>query len=119
MFERYTENARRAIFFARFEASQFGSPFINTEHLLLGLFRQDNTLANQLLRSRGAIESMRSKIDAHMPIREKVSTSVDLPLSHDCKRALACAAEEAQRLNHAQITLPHLLLGLLLEEKSF
>lgn len=41
MFERYTEKARRVIFFARYEASQFGSPFIETEHLLLGLLRED------------------------------------------------------------------------------
>ena len=39
MFERYTEKARRVIFFARYEASQFGSPCIETEHLLLGLLR--------------------------------------------------------------------------------
>jgi len=42
MFERYTEKARRVIFFARYEASQFGSPYIETEHLLLGLLREDN-----------------------------------------------------------------------------
>ncbi|MGC4053504.1 MAG: Clp protease N-terminal domain-containing protein [Paludibaculum sp.] len=41
MFERYTEKARRVIFFARYEASQFGSPYIETEHLLLGLLRED------------------------------------------------------------------------------
>jgi ATP-dependent Clp protease ATP-binding subunit ClpC len=39
MFERYTEKARRVIFFGRYEASQLGSPFIETEHLLLGLMR--------------------------------------------------------------------------------
>ncbi|MFZ0862910.1 MAG: Clp protease N-terminal domain-containing protein [Candidatus Sulfotelmatobacter sp.] len=42
MFERYTEIARRVIFFARYEASQFGSPYIETEHLLLGLLREDS-----------------------------------------------------------------------------
>ena len=46
MFERYTEKARRVIFFARYEASQFGSPYIETEHLLLGLLREDKQLAN-------------------------------------------------------------------------
>ncbi len=40
MFERYTEMARRVIFFARYEASQYGSPYIETEHLLLGLLRE-------------------------------------------------------------------------------
>lgn len=40
MFDRYTESARRVIFFARYEASQYGNPQIGTEHLLLGLLRE-------------------------------------------------------------------------------
>jgi ATP-dependent Clp protease ATP-binding subunit ClpC len=43
MFERYTEKARRTIFFARYEASQFGSPYTETEHVLLGLLREDKS----------------------------------------------------------------------------
>jgi len=58
MFERYTEKARRVIFFARYEASQFGSPYIETEHLLLGLLREDKALANRFLRSHAAVESI-------------------------------------------------------------
>jgi ATP-dependent Clp protease ATP-binding subunit ClpC len=41
MFERFTEKARRAVFFARYEASQYGNSYIETEHLLLGLWRED------------------------------------------------------------------------------
>ncbi len=119
MFERYTEKARRVIFFARYEASQFGSPFIETEHLLLGLLREDKALANRFLRSHAAVESIRKQIEGHTTIREKVSTSVDLPLSHECKRVLAYGAEEAERLNHKHIGTEHLLLGLLREEKCF
>lgn len=119
MFERYTEKARRVIFFARYEASQFGSPYIETEHLLLGLLREDKALANRFLRSHAAIESIRKQIESQTTIREKVSTSVDLPLSHECKRVLAYAAEEAERLSHKHIGTEHLLLGLLREEKSF
>src|SRR5882757_3879735 len=119
MFERYTEKARRVIFFARYEASQFGSPYIETEHLLLGLLREDKALANRFLRSHAAIESIRKQIEAHTTIREKVSTSVDLPLSHECKRVLAYGAEEAERLSHKHIGTEHLLLGLLREEKCF
>ncbi len=119
MFERYTEKARRVIFFARYEASQFGSPYIETEHLLLGLLREDKALANRFLRSHAAIESIRKQIESHTTIREKVSTSVDLPLSHECKRVLAYGAEEAERLNHKHIGTEHLLLGLLREDKSF
>jgi ATP-dependent Clp protease ATP-binding subunit ClpC len=51
MFERYTEKARRSIFFARYEAHQFGSSAIETEFLLLGVLRDDKVLANQLLAS--------------------------------------------------------------------
>jgi ATP-dependent Clp protease ATP-binding subunit ClpC len=119
MFERYTEKARRVIFFARYEASQFGSPYIETEHLLLGLLREDKALANRFLRSQAAIESIRKQIEAHTTVREKVSTSVDLPLSHECKRVLAYAAEEAERLSHKHIGTEHLMLGLLREEKCF
>jgi ATP-dependent Clp protease ATP-binding subunit ClpC len=119
MFERYTEKARRVIFFARYEASQFGSPCIETEHLLLGLLREDKALANRFLRSSALVESIRKQIEAHTTMREKVSTSVDLPLSHECKRVLAYGAEEAERLNHKHIGTEHLLLGLLREEKCF
>src|ERR1700712_1662076 len=119
MFERYTEKARRVIFFARYEASQFGSPYIETEHLLLGLLREDKQLANRFLRSHAAVDSIRKQIEGHTTVREKVSTSVDLPLSHECKRVLAYGAEEAERLNHKHIGTEHLLLGLLREEKCF
>jgi len=119
MFERYTEKARRTIFFARYEASQFGGSHIDTEHLLLGLLREDKALANRFLRSHAAVESVRKQIEEHTTIREKVSTSVDLPLSHECKRVVAYGAEEAERLNHKHIGTEHLLLGLLREEKSF
>ena len=119
MFERYTEKARRVIFFARYEASQFGSPYIETEHLLLGLIREDKALANRFLRSHAAIESIRKQIEAHTTMREKVSTSIDLPLSHECKRVLAYGAEEAERLSHKHIGTEHLMLGLLREEKCF
>src|SRR2546430_14016080 len=119
MFERYTEKARRVIFFARYEASQFGSPYIETEHLLLGLLREDKALTNRFLRSHASIESIRKQIEGHTTIREKVSTSVDLPLSNECKRVLAYAAEEAERLSHKHIGTEHLLLGLLREEKCF
>ncbi len=119
MFERYTEKARRVIFFARYEASQFGSPYIETEHLLLGLLREDKALTNRFLRSHASIESIRKQVEGRSPIRDKVSTSVDLPLSQECKRVLAYAAEEAERLSHKHIGTEHLLLGLLREDKSF
>jgi ATP-dependent Clp protease ATP-binding subunit ClpC len=117
MFERYTEKARRVIFFARYEASQFGSANIETEHLLLGLLREDKALTNRFLRSHASVETIRKQVEGRTPIREKVSTSVDLPLSQECKRVLTSAAEEAERLTHKYIGTEHLLLGLLREDK--
>ena len=119
MFERYTEKARRVIFFARYEASQFGSPYIETEHLLLGIIREDKKLANRFLHSHASVASIREQVEAHVTVREKTSTSIDLPLSNESKRVLAYAAEEAERLAHKHIGSEHLLLGLLREEKCF
>jgi Clp amino terminal domain, pathogenicity island component/NTF2 fold immunity protein len=116
MFERYTERARRVIFFARYEAAQFGSMTIESEHFLLGLIREDKNLTNLFVRDR-SIKSIRKAIEGRTTIREKFSTSIDLPLSNECKRILAYAAEEAERLTHRHIGTEHLLLGILREEK--
>jgi ATP-dependent Clp protease ATP-binding subunit ClpC len=118
MFERYTEKARRSVFLARYEATQFGSQYIGTEHLLLGILREDKAIAAQLLGSLRAIEEVRKQIEENVPTGKKISTTVDLPLSKECKRALATAADEANRLNHKTIDSVHLFLGLLLEEAS-
>ena len=119
MFERYTEKARRVIFFARYEASQFGAPAIEPEHLLLGLMREDKTLtARFLARAAASLEAIRKEIEGRAPLREKVSTSVELPLAPETKRVLAFAHEESDRLQHRHIGTEHLLLGLLREERS-
>jgi ATP-dependent Clp protease ATP-binding subunit ClpC len=119
MFERYSEKARRVIFFARYLASQFGSPYIETEHVLLGLLREDKALTYRFLRSYGAAESIRRQIEARTTIREKTSTAIDLPVTDECKRVLAYAAEEAEGLGHKHIGTQHLLLGLLREDHCF
>ena len=119
MFERYTEKARRVIFFARYEASQFGAPAIEPEHLLLGLLREDKSLtAKFLARAHASVESIRKEIEGRAPLREKISASVELPLAAETKRVLAFAHEESDRLQHKHIGTEHLLLGLLREERS-
>src|SRR5262245_50260805 len=117
MFERYTEKARRVIFFARYEASQFGASQIEPEHILLGLIRQDKALTGRFLhRSEANAESIRKEIESRTPPGER--TSIDLPLSDGAKRALSFAAEESERLGNRHIGTEHLLLGLLREENS-
>jgi ATP-dependent Clp protease ATP-binding subunit ClpC len=117
MFERYTETARRVVFHARHEASKFGSEYIETEHLLLGILRTDGFPASRLFKAPEKVESIRERIEKQFPQREKISTSVDLPVSRECKRVLKYAAEEAERLNDKRIAVGHLLLGLLRVEE--
>jgi hypothetical protein len=119
MFERYTERARRVIFFARYEASQFGSTTIESEHLLLGLLREDKNVTNRFLRDASSVKSIRQEIENRSEIREKITTSIDLPLTPECKRILAHAGEEAQKLSQGHIGTEHILLGILREENSF
>ena len=119
MFERYTEQARRVLFFARYEASHLGSLSIETEHLLLGLFREAQEFTSRVLsQSRVSIENIRNEIEGQAALRPKVGTSVEIPFSADAKRALQFAADEADNLLHDHIGPEHVLLGLLREESS-
>lgn len=120
MFEKYTEKARRVIFFARYESSQVGSPFIESEHLLLGLIRESRALFKHMLGTPAAVDALKVQVEQRQPRRtERISSSVDLPLSEECKRVLANAATESDRLGHQHIGTEHLLLGLLAVEDSF
>jgi len=112
MFERFTEPARRVIFFARYEASTLGSGAIEPVHLLLALFREDQILRTRL--TSHTIEAIRRRIEETTPRPEHgISTSVDLPVSKETQRALALAMEEADSLNERFIDSRHLGLGLL------
>lgn len=111
MFERYTEQARRAIFFARYEASQFGSQTIEVEHLLLGILREHPDVPIEKR------EAARKQIEERAPrTSEKISTSVDLPLSLEAKRVLAFASDEVA--GQEFVTVRDLLNGVLRLEDS-
>src|SRR6201982_2731889 len=81
--------------------------------------REDKALANRFLRSHGSIESIRKEIESRITVRERISTSVEVPLSQECKRILTFGAEEAERLGQKHVVTEHLLLGVLRKEKSF
>ncbi|MCA1602897.1 MAG: DUF1343 domain-containing protein [Acidobacteria bacterium] len=120
MFERFTEKARRVIFFARYEASQAGTPMIEAAHLLLGLIREDPALLSRCSPyGRNTGKAIREAIEARTtPPKEKISTSVQLPLASETKRILAYAHEESDSLQHRHIGTEHLLLGLLKEKET-
>lgn len=117
MFERYTEDARRALFFARYEASQLGVRSIETEHLLLGLLRVAKGLTGQLLAPYG-INDIRKEVESRVERRAKISTSVEVPFSEETKNVLQFAVKEADRVLHRTVGTEHLLLGLLCQDRS-
>jgi ATP-dependent Clp protease ATP-binding subunit ClpC len=116
MFERYTETARRSVFVARYEATQFGSGYIETEHLLLGILRTDGPLALRLLKAPEKIEAIREQIEKQAARGERLPVSVDMQLSQECKRALAYAGQESEQLHQKHIGAEHLLLGIVRQE---
>jgi hypothetical protein len=118
MFERYTEKARRVIFFARYEASQYGSPYIETEHLLLGLLREDRALAKWFPGESSVEPGIRTEIEGQITQRERISTAVEVPLTEECRKVLKLAGEEADRLGHRHVGTEHVLVALIRVEGS-
>ena len=119
MFERYTESARRLLFFARYESSQFGSPEIDTPHMLLGLVRVNKGITARFFEaSHVSLERMREDIERLKTSAEPLPTSTEIPFSAATRRVLRYAEEEADRLRHSYIGSEHLLLALVREEDS-
>ena len=118
MFERYTEKARRIIFFARYEALQYGSLVISPEHILLGLLREDKTMSAKFFPFRLSSDMIRREVESRIVLREKMPQSAELHLAPETKRILAFSREESERLRSRSIGTEHLLLGLLREERS-
>jgi ATP-dependent Clp protease ATP-binding subunit ClpA len=117
MFERYTESARRALFFARQETTELHGVSIETEHRLLGLLREDKGVSSTLFaRAHVWYEPVRAKVPRGPG--EKVPASVEIPLSAETERVLQHADEESSRLGHSYLGTEHVLLGLLREEQS-
>src|SRR5215471_1129257 len=119
MFEKYTEKARRVIFFARYEASQLGGNAIEPEHILLGIVREDPGIFTQAFPDRAnEVGEIRKAVESRVPQQEKVSQSVDLPLSQVAKAALSRGSDARDRLTSPYIGTGHLLLGIIGEGQS-
>ncbi len=123
MFEKFTEKARRVMFFARYEASQFGAESIGSGHLLLGLLRESEKTSTQLLERMGVQPSaLRERLVAALTPKDRKitpsSTSIDIPMEEEVKRILQHATSESAKLNHKHVGAEHLLLGMLKEDGS-
>jgi ATP-dependent Clp protease ATP-binding subunit ClpC len=115
VFERYTESARRALFFSRYESSQLGALAISAEHLLLGLLRgPKGDSAERILREASVTyDSVSRELARTTAFRERVSTAIEIPFDEGVKAILRFATDEADDLKHRHIGTEHLLLGLL------
>ena len=119
MFERFNENVRRALFFARYEASRAASHQIGAEHLLLGMLREADETLVSLCESVGIdVRALRDELLGDTIALEPASTSPDLPLSEETKKVLAFAVHEAESMGHGRVGTEHLVLGLLRIEES-
>jgi quinol monooxygenase YgiN len=120
MFERYTERARRVLFFARYEASQLGGLTIETEHLLLGLMREGQGVTRRLFDGAGLhLDAVRKEVESAAASRPKLASSVEIPFAADGRAVLEHAADEAHHLGHGYIGTEHLFLGLMRRPESF
>jgi ATP-dependent Clp protease ATP-binding subunit ClpC len=119
MFERFNEHVRRSLFFARYEASRAASRAIGTEHLLLGMLREaDEVISDLFARMDVDVRELREELLGDRVALDRVSTSPDLPLAEETKKALAFAVHEAESMGHPNVGTEHLVLGLLRVEGS-
>src|SRR5215210_5141953 len=115
MWQRFTERARRVVFFAEEEAAWLGENYVGTEHLLLGLVRENDNVAARILDRLGVpLGRIRSDIERQVT-RGHGNLGQDMQLTPRAKRVIDLAYEEARQLNNNYIGTEHLLLGLIRE----
>jgi ATP-dependent Clp protease ATP-binding subunit ClpC len=113
MSQGYTEGARRVVFSARDQAVHYGSPYIESEHILLAILDESQAQASRLFGEGMSVELLRREIEKNLTIHESNSGSVEVPLTGEAKRILNAAFEEADELGHKHVGFEHLLLGIL------
>src|SRR5882724_7294407 len=115
MWQRFTERARRVVFFAQEEAGKLGENYVSTEHLLLGMVRENDSVAARILDRMGvSLGRIRSEIERNV-LRGDGKLGQDMQLTPRAKRVIDLAYDEARQLSNNYIGTEHLLLGLIRE----
>lgn len=116
--QRFTERARRAIFYAQEEAALRGENYVSTEHLLLALLREPDNVAARVLDRLGInLEHLRFELERHLQRGERKGLQ-ETQLTPRAKRVIDLAYDEARLLGDNYIGTEHLLLGLIREEEG-
>lgn len=117
MFEKFTERGRKVIIYAREEAEKRQNDYLGTEHLLLGLLREADSLPMIILKKMGlSAEELRLEVERNLPTGSNILTFGDIPFTPRAKKVLELAVEEARLLGHSYIGSEHLLIGLIRED---
>ncbi len=117
MFEKFTERGRKVIIYAREEAEKRQNDYLGTEHLLLGLLREEESLPMVILKKMGlSADELRMEVERNLPTGSNILTFGDIPFTPRAKKVLELAVEEARLLGHSYIGSEHLLIGLIREE---
>ncbi len=115
MWEPFTERARRSIVLAQEEAQRLGNNYIGTEHILLGIISEGESLAAKVLETLGVnLAKVRQEVEAIVG-RGGQTVQQEMVFTPRAKRVIELAFEEARQLNHNYIGTEHLLLGLIRE----
>ena len=115
MWQRFTERARRVVFFAQEEAGRLGENYVSTEHLLLGLVKENDSVAARILDRIGvSLGRIRSEIERQVA-RGDGRMGPEMQLTPRAKRVIDLAYDEARQLGNNYIGTEHLLLGLIRE----
>lgn len=118
MWQRFTERARKVVFYAQEEAHKFGDAYVSTEHLLLGLLREHDSVGCRVIAAHGVSPStVQREVEKCLPHGEK-RPSQDMSLTPRAKRVIDIAYDEARNLNNNYIGTEHMLLGLIREEEG-
>jgi ATP-dependent Clp protease ATP-binding subunit ClpC len=118
MFERFTERARQVIVLAQDEARALKHNYIGTEHLLLGLLREEEGLAARVLERHGIdLDSARGEVSRIIGQGDQLPTG-GIPFTPRTKAVLELALQDSLRLGHSYIGTEHILIGLLHEGRG-
>ena len=117
-FEKFSERARRALTRAQEEAQRFGHNYIDTEHILLGLVAEEDSVASKVLINLGVLPNKIRAAVEFVVGRGERSAIGEVGLTPRAKRVIELAVDEARRLNHSYIGTEHLLLGLLRDREG-
>lgn len=116
MYERFTDRARKVMQLANHEAQRFNREYIGTEHILLGLMKEDGSIAANVLKNMDvSLQTIRNEIEAIVASGPEMVTMGRLPQTPRAKKVVELAVQSAQVLNHGHVGTEHLLLGLIKE----